>query len=366
MNPIKKLHSFGQSIWYDNIERRLLDNGELAAMIERGEIRGVTSNPSIFNNAIAKSNDYNTTLIPLAKKGATKEEIYESLAVTDIQAACDLFRQLYDEANGGDGFVSLEVSPYLAHETAKTAADAARLWNWVNRPNLMIKIPATKEGLPAISQSIFAGINVNVTLIFSVERYQEVIDAYMLGLERRLAAGKPIDHIASVASFFVSRIDSNVDARLEAASGMDAVALQGKIAVANAKLAYESHKAVLASDRWRKLQGAGGNIQRPLWASTSTKNPSYPDTKYVDELIGPDTVNTVPPKTLLAFMDHGTAALTLESNIADAREAMDMLSDLGISMAAVTQELEEQGVKAFADAFTSLLRSVEERRCASI
>ncbi|HBY06403.1 MAG TPA: transaldolase, partial [Chloroflexi bacterium] len=343
MNPIEKLHSLGQSIWYDNIERRLLENGELAAMIARGEIRGVTSNPSIFNNAIAKSADYDVALVPLAKSGATKEEIYENLAVADIQAACDLFRPLYAETERGDGYVSLEVSPYLAHDTAGTAADAARLWAWVDRPNLMIKIPATKEGLSAITKSIAAGINVNVTLIFSLARYEEVMEAYLAGLEQRLGAGQPVDQIASVASFFISRIDSNVDSRLEALGSERAAALQGKIAVSNAKLAYAMHKQIFAGERWEKLRAEGAQIQRALWASTSTKNKAYPDTKYVDELIGPHTVNTVPPATLVAFTDHGMAAFTLEADLEAARNAMDDLAALGISMEEVTQELEDQG-----------------------
>ena len=366
MNPIEKLHSLGQSIWYDNIERRLLENGELAALIERGEIRGVTSNPSIFHNAIAKSSDYNAALIPLAQNGASKEEIYESLAVADIQTACDLFRPLYDAIEGGDGYVSLEVSPYLAHDSAGTAADAARLWAWVNRPNLMIKIPATQAGLPAITESIAAGINVNVTLIFSIQRYEEVMEAYLVGLEQRLAGGLPIDRIASVASFFVSRIDSLVDSRLGAISGGRATALQGQIAVANAKLAYAAHKAIFAGSRWEKLRAAGANAQRALWASTSTKNPVYPDTKYIDELIGPNTVNTVPPATLVAFGDHGKAALTLEADLDAAQAAMGELAALGISIDAVTQELEDQGVKSFADAFSALLESVEARRLSAL
>lgn len=366
MNSIETLHSLGQSIWYDNIERRLLNNGELAAMIERGEIRGVTSNPSIFHNAIAKSSDYDDALVPLAKNGASKEKIYESLAVADIQAACDLFLPLYNETNGGDGYVSLEVSPYLAHDTAGTAADAARLWAWVDRPNLMIKIPGTKEGLPAITQSIAAGINVNVTLIFSITRYEEVMESFIAGLEQRLSAGQPIVHVGSVASFFISRIDSNVDHRLDTVGGERAAALQGKIAVASAKLAYAKHKEVFSGELWDKLQVAGGRVQRALWASTSTKNPAYSDTKYVDELVGPDTVNTVPPKTLVAFGDHGNAALTLEADLDAAQIAMGELAALDISIDAVTQELEDQGVKSFADAFTALLESVEVRRTAAL
>ena len=368
MNPIEKLHSLGQSIWYDNIERRLLNNGELAAMIERGDIRGVTSNPSIFNNAIANSNDYDEALIPLAQDGLQKEEIYENLAVADIQAACDLFMTLYKESNRGDGYVSLEVSPYLAHDTDGTCQDAARLWAWVDRPNLMIKIPATKAGLPAITRSIAAGINVNVTLIFSVERYQEVMEAYLLGLEQRLEEGEPIDHVASVASFFVSRIDSNVDQRIEeilASPNENAHYVEthrGKVAIANAVVAYAKHNGVFSGERWEILKEKGAQIQRPLWASTSTKNPAYPDTLYVDALIGPNTVNTIPPKTLHAFRDHGTAELTLDGEWKEADMLFVELESAGISMDEVTQQLEDQGVKSFADAFTSLLDSVEKRR----
>ena len=360
------MHSLGQSIWYDNIERKLLENGELAAMIERGEIRGVTSNPSIFHNAIAKSSDYDEALVPLAKKGASKEEIYENLAINDIQAACDLFYPLYVETSGGDGYVSLEVSPYLADDTTGTAADAARLWAKVDRPNLMIKIPATKAGLPAITESIATGINVNVTLIFSIQRYEEVMEAYLAGLEQRSAADQPIDHVASVASFFISRIDSNIDGRLDAVGGERAAALKGQIAIANARLAFAVHKLIFSGERWEKLQIAGAKAQRALWASTSTKNPEYPDTKYIDELIGSNTVNTVPPATLVAFGDHGNAALTLELDLDAARAAMGELAALGISIEAVTQELEDQGVKSFADAFTALLELVEKRRTAAL
>ena len=372
MNPIHDLHAFGQSIWYDNIERRLLNNGELAAMIERGDIRGVTSNPSIFNNAIANSTDYDDALVPLAKQGFTKEEIYEHLAVADIQAACDLFLPLYDESNGGDGYVSLEVSPYLADDTAGTCQDAARLWGWVDRPNLMIKIPGTKAGLPAITRTIAAGINVNVTLIFSIDRYTEIMDAYLAGLEQRLEAGESIERVASVASFFVSRIDSNVDNRLSALleiagdNAQWAETLKGELAIASAKVAYARYKEIFSGERWDHLKANGAQIQRPLWASTSTKNPKYPDTMYVDALIGPGTVNTIPPKTLDAFADHGTAELTLEADLDDARSAFDYLYALDISMDEITQELEDAGVESFAEAFTSLLDSVEKRRVAVI
>ncbi|MEA3352063.1 MAG: transaldolase [Chloroflexota bacterium] len=372
MNPIAKLHHLGQSIWYDNIERRLLNNGELAAMISRGDIRGVTSNPSIFKNAIANSSDYDNALIPLAKQGLSKEDIYEKLAVADIRAACDLFLPLYEKTNRGDGYVSLEVSPYLAQETDTTLEEALRLWKRIARPNLMIKIPGTEASLPAITSSIAAGINVNVTLIFSVERYAKIMAAYLSGLEKRLESGQPIGHVASVASFFVSRIETNIDNRLTALleiSGDNArwiETLKGEFAVASAKLAYAKHKEIFSGERWERLVAKGAHIQRALWASTSTKNPAYPDTKYVDELIAPNTINTIPPKTLDAFRDHGTAALTLESNLDSARSAFDYLYALDISIDEATQELEDEGVRKFADAFTALLETIEKRRIAAL
>ena len=360
MNPIQKLTSLGQSLWYDNIQRRLLENGELQAMIERGEIRGVTSNPTIFNNAIAKTNDYDSALTPLAWAGWDAEKIFWQLAIEDIKAACDAFQPLYEETNGGDGYVSLEVSPYLAHDTDATIAQAQQLWARVRRPNLMVKIPATKEGVPAIRKAIAAGVNVNVTLIFSLARYAEVMNAYLSGLEDRLAAGHPVDHIASVASFFVSRVDSKIDPKLPEGSP-----LRGKAAIANAKLAYDLYQQTFAGRRWENLKVKGARVQRPLWASTSTKNPAYPDTIYVDNLIGPETVNTVPPQTLEAFKDHGIAEVTLVRGLDEARDAIAQLEALGISMAVVTQELEDEGVKAFADAFTQLLATIDERRKAA-
>lgn len=356
-NPISQLTALGQSIWYDNIQRRLLENGALAAMIERGDIRGVTSNPSIFHNAIAKSNDYDSALAPLAIAGQSSEQIFWQLAIEDIRAACDLFLPLYNETDGADGYVSLEVSPFLANDTEGTVAQAKELWAKLARPNLMVKIPATRAGIPAIRQAIAAGINVNVTLIFSIERYREVMEAYLSGLEDCLLAGGDIEKIHSVASFFVSRVDSKIDPRLPAGSP-----LAGKAAIANAKLAYDEFRSVFGASRFGKLQMAKANFQRPLWASTSTKNPAYPDTIYIDNLIGPATVNTVPPATLEAFKDHGKAAETLLAGIEEARQQIADLEQQGILMSAVTQELEEEGVAAFTEAFRALLQTVEDRR----
>ena len=362
MNNIDALHKLGQSLWYDNIQRSLLDNGALKAMIEKGEIRGVTSNPSIFNNAIAKSTDYDSALQPLALSGLNAEEIFWELAVKDIQDAADLFTSLYQSTSHKDGYVSLEVSPYLARDTRATVREAKRLWQKVNRPNLMIKIPATLEGLPAIRETIAEGINVNVTLIFSLERYQAVINAFLDGLEDRAKKGLSIESIASVASFFVSRVDTKVDDLIAKKYPTDGVSLLGKAAIANAKLAYELFLTEFSTERFVKLAQKGAQKQRPLWASTSTKNPSYRDVIYIEELIGDDTVNTVPPATLTAFSDHGKAKVTIDTDLTANKDALSKLDKLGISMAVVTQELEDEGVKSFADAFTSLLASVESRR----
>ncbi len=358
---IQKLTALGQSIWYDNIQRRLLENGELAGMIDRGEIRGVTSNPSIFHNAIAKTNDYDAALIPLAWSGWNAEQIFWQLAIEDIQEACDLFSPLYQESSGLDGYVSLEVNPTLAHDTEGTLAQAKQLWEWVGRPNLMVKIPATLEGLPAIQEAISAGINVNVTLIFSIERYRMVMDAYLAGLDSRLASGQAISQIASVASFFVSRMDSKVDAMLPEGSQ-----LRGKAAIAYTKLAYQEYNKVFDSGRFTKYEAAGGRRQRPLWASTSTKNAAYPDTLYLDNLVGAGTVNTVPPQTLDAFRDHGRAAITITSGLAEADQTIADLASQGIHMETVTSELEVEGVKTFAEAFTAMLKTIDERRSAAL
>jgi len=361
MNNIQKLTSLGQSLWLDNIQRKQLENGELKAMIERGDIRGMTSNPTIFNNAISKTKDYDSALTSLAWAGWDAEKIFWQLAIEDIRAACDLFSPLYEETNGSDGYVSIEVSPGVAHDTEATLAQAEQLWARVRRPNLMVKIPATKEGIPAIRKAIAVGININITLIFSLKRYAEVMEAYLSGLEDHLAAGHSIEHIASVASFFVSRVDTKIDPKLPEDSP-----LRGKAAIANAKLAYDEFQKIFATRRWENLKVKGARVQRPLWASTSTKNPAYPDTIYVDNLIGPETVNTVPPQTLEAVHDHAKIEITLTRDLDQAQGAINQLEASGISMDVMTQELEDEGVKAFADAFTQLLKTIDERRGSAV
>lgn len=364
---LQKFNQIGQSIWYDNIERKLLNDGTLSGMVNRGEIRGITSNPSIFNKAISQSDEYDHEIESLTREGLSKEDIYEQLAISDIQAAADLFRPLYEQTNGGDGYVSLEVSPYLAHDTEGTIQDAKRLWTIVDRPNLMVKIPATREGLPAITEAIAEGININVTLIFGLDRYQEVREAYLAGLEKRVEVGKSISKIASVASFFISRIDSKVDKMLESLTVPEdktkIESLLGKIAVASGKLAYQDYEDAFGEKgiRFGKLRDQQAKRQRVLWASTSTKNPAYPDTKYVDEMIGPYSINTIPPKTLVAFLDHGVVDRTIDQDLESARKALDGLSSLGIDLGQVTQELELEGVESFAEAFTSLLNSLQKR-----
>jgi transaldolase len=369
-STIQKLNQIGQSIWYDNIERKLLKDGTLEGMVSRGEIRGITSNPSIFNKAISQSDEYDEDIKSLTREGLSRENVYERLAISDIQAAADLFRPLYDQTDGGDGYVSLEVSPYLAHDTEQTISEANRLWNDVNRPNLMVKIPATKAGIPAITETIAAGINVNVTLIFSLDRYREVREAYLAGLEKRASAGKPVENIASVASFFISRIDTKVDKQLEslletAISDQKGQIEQlvGKTAVASGKLAFLDYEDTFGEKgtRYGKLKTLGAKRQRVLWASTSTKNPAFSDTKYVEEMIGPLTINTVPPKTLVAFLDHGVVEQTIDQDFEAARNVMAGLSGLGIDLDQATQELETEGVKSFADAYTSLLDSLQKR-----
>lgn len=368
MNAALQLLELGQSLWFDNIQRSLLRNGEMEGMIARGEIRGVTSNPTIFMQAITKSADYDASLKELRDPALRPEEVFFRLAIEDIQAAADLFAPLYQQTNGGDGYVSLEVSPDLAYDWEATLKQAKEIWQKVKRPNLMIKIPATRAGLPAVTAAIAAGINVNVTLIFSIERYREVMEAYQTGLEQRLATGLPLWHVASVASFFVSRMDSKIDPQLQniinegRENAPKAKNLLGKAAIANARLAYAEFKQVMQTPRFLDLKAKGAQIQRPLWASTSTKNPAYRDVLYIEELIGRDTVNTVPPQTLAAFLDHGKVRPSLEEDLNAAQAVFDQLEELGISYSQVTAELEGEGVKSFADSFTILLDAIEKRR----
>lgn len=366
---LKQLSDAGQSIWYDNISRTLLVSGQLAGMIERGEIRGVTSNPSIFNKAISQSEFYREDIARFAALGQDRMRVYEALAVDDIQAAADLFLPLYQETDGGDGYVSLEVSPYLARDTRETILEAQRLWEKVDRPNLMIKIPGTKEGLPAVREVIAAGINVNVTLLFGIPRYREVMQAYMAGLGDRLAAGKSITRIASVASFFISRIETKADQRIRSlikGSGekqQPARELIGRIAVASGKLAYEAYQEVFSpqNQHWLRLSTEGARVQRLLWASTSTKDEAYSDVKYVEELIGPGTINTMPPATLEAFLDHGQVKRTVDDHLPDAYQAMEDLASLGIDINLITRELVDEGVASFANSFTELLDTIEDQ-----
>ena len=367
-NRLQQLNQAGQSIWFDYIERSMVQSGKLAQLMADG-ITGVTSNPTIFQQAITGSDAYTQDVQELAAMGKDAKGIFEALAVADIQAATEVLHPVYVQTQSTDGFVSIEVSPDLADETEATIAEARRLWQAVDRPNLMIKVPATKAGLGAIEQLISEGINVNVTLIFSLDRYADVKEAYIHGLEKRLAAGGSIAQVASVASFFVSRVDAKIDPMLEKIAADNAnladqaKELMGKAAIANAKLAYAQFQTKFGitepSTRWQKLADADAQVQRPLWASTSTKNPAYSDVLYVDTLIGPHTVNTMPPATVDAFKDHGTVARTVDANVSQAQAEMDQLAELGINMTQVTDELEHEGVQKFADSYHQLLSAIE-------
>ena len=366
---LHELHALGQSVWLDYIRRGILDNGELEEMIRRYDLRGVTSNPSIFEQAIGDSDDYDDAFDLLAADQADANEAYEALAVEDITRACDLFRGVYDESNGTDGFVSLEVSPELAHDEQGTLAEARRLWKAVGRPNLMIKVPGTEAGLPVIAQLLAEGLNVNITLLFSVRNHEQVMEAFLSALERRLEAGEPLERVASVASFFVSRVDSAIDAQLnklaEAATDdagkQRALGLRGKAAVANAKLAYRRFQEIFSGERWERLRAAGAQVQRPLWASTSTKNPEYRDVIYVEELIGAHTVNTMPLATVEAFADHGVAKRTVDQGLDAARRVLEGLHELGIELDEVTERLQVEGVEKFMKSFTGTMKVVEEK-----
>lgn len=366
MDPrIRQLLDEGQSVWQDDISRDMIRSGEIRRVIDTG-IRGLTSNPSIFEKAIAAGTAYDDDVARLVAKGKDAAQIFEAVAVDDIRATCDLFRPVYDQSGGEDGFVSIEVSPGAARDAERTREEARSLWAQVDRPNLMVKIPGTMEGAPVIREMLVEGININITLLFSIESYAQVAEAYVEALAERHAAGKPIDRIASVASFFVSRVDTLVDKLLDqkiAETGdQDLAALKGKAAVANAKLAYERFGEIFSGSRWEKLAAAGARVQRPLWASTSVKNPAYRDVLYVEELIGPYTVNTMPRATIQAFIDHGVVARTVDQDLPAARQAMAALAAAGIDMAAVTDQLEHEGIATFVKAFDALLAGVESKR----
>lgn len=358
-NSVKQIHEFGQSIWLDFIDRKIMDSGELKRLIEEDGIRGITSNPAIFEKAISSSSDYKEDIADLTEKEMPNEAIFYAVAVEDIKRAADMLKPLYDDAEGKDGFVSLEVSPHLARNTEGTANQAFELWKTVRKENVMIKIPGTAEGLTAIRRAIREGININVTLLFGLQRYEEVTDAYISGLEDRLKNNQPIDHVASVASFFLSRIDVLIDPMLEA-KGLKQ--LKGEVAIASAKKAYEIYQRVFTSDRFLKLQDKGAQPQRLLWASTGSKDPSFSDVKYVEALIGPDTVNTVPMETLLAFKDHGKAANTLTKDLPHATKVLHDIKKAGINLAAITQQLEEEGIEKFNKPYDTLLQAIENQK----
>jgi transaldolase len=364
------VQALGQTIWYDNIERKLLTSGALAHLIAQDCVAGLTSNPSIFEKAITGSADYDAALTDAQQRlpQATAQDLFYDLAIADIRAAADLFAALHTASHGRDGWVSLEVSPDLANDTEATIDEAEALFRRVDRPNLLIKVPATLASLRTIETLIDRGINVNVTLLFSMERYQAVADAYLLGLEARLRRGRPLDRVRSVASFFVSRVDALIDKQLQSIIAQGdpersrrAQALLGTIANANAKLAYQHYQSLFRSPRFQALAEAGANTQRLLWASTSTKNPAYSDLLYVEPLIGPDTINTLPPATLTAFNEHGKAAATLETDLDAARQQLAELEALGIDLATATHQLEVDGVKAFADSYHNLLRAIDAK-----
>jgi len=368
MNRLQRLHAAGQSIWLDFIDRNLLASGDLQRRIEEDALTGMTSNPTIFEKALAEGSAYDADL-RAAPENATAWELFERLASADVQRACDIFRPVYDRTEGVDGYVSLEVSPGAANDADETVAEAHRLWKAVDRPNVMIKVPGTEAGAIAARRLIADGINVNVTLLFAVEAHARVIDAYVAGLEDRLAAGKPIDRIASVASFFVSRVDSEIDKRLDAmiAAATDAAAaerltaLKGKAAIANAKLAYKLFQSRFSGSAWQRLAAKGARVQRPLWASTSTKNPAYRDVLYVEELVGPDTVNTMPPQTLEAFRDHGETRRSVDENVGEAVQQLAELEALGISMKEVTDKLLGEGLASFSKSFDTLVAGLESK-----
>ena len=366
-NSLKWLGTLGQSVWLDYIRRDLIASGQLRRLIEEDGLRGMTSNPSIFEKAIVDSHDYDEDIRAMALNGKGAKATYEFLSQRDVESAADQFRPLYDRTDGQDGYVSLEVNPHLAHDTEGTVEEARRLWAALNRPNVLIKVPATAEGLPAIQQLIGEGINVNVTLLFGLPQYRQVAEAYIAGLEARAAKGKPLKHLASVASFFVSRIDALVDPMLErliAQGGKEAdlaKKARGQVAIASAKMAYQIYKEIFGGERFRKLAAQGARVQRLLWASTSTKNPNYSDVKYVEALIGPDTVDTIQMETLDSYRDHGKPKARLEQDVEEARSVLGRLHELGIDIDSVTGQLEDEGVKKFNKPFDKLMATLAQR-----
>jgi transaldolase len=367
-NPLKQLEALGQSVWLDYIRRDLIAGGGLRRLIEEDGLRGMTSNPAIFEKAIADSHDYDEDIRAMVLRGKGPKEIYEALSQCDVRNAADEFRPLYDRTDGKDGYVSLEVNPHLANDTRGTIEEARRLWAALERPNVFIKVPATLEGVPAIRQLISEGINVNVTLLFGLPRYRQVAEAYIAGIETRIAQGKTVKQVASVASFFVSRIDTLVDPLLEkviAQGGQEAEIAKksrGQVAVASAKVAYQIYQEIFGGDRFQRLVGKEARAQRLLWASTGTKNPDYSDVKYIEALIGPDTVNTIPVETLDAYRDHGAPQIRIEKDIGQDHLVLERLPKLGIDLDKVTQQLEDEGVEKFNKPFDKLLETLEKDR----
>lgn len=368
-NPLVALIAEGQSVWLDNLTREIVTGPELRMLIEQDGLRGMTSNPTIFQKAIASGNAYDEQLKMLVRQGARPTESFEALAVKDVQTACDVLRPVYDALDGRDGFVSIEVSPGQARSTEGTVVEARQLWNAVNRPNVMIKVPGTIEGAEAVGKLLLEGININITLLFSLENHERVMWKYIEALETRVSAGQPIARLASVASFFVSRVDTLVDKLLddkiatETAKPKQAVFrdLKGKAAIANAQLAYARFREIFGSERFQKLQARGARVQRPLWASTSTKNPAYRDVMYVEELIGPDTINTMPQSTIQAFRQHGSVSRTVDASADDARDTMDKLNEAGIDMQLVTARLENEGIEGFSKSYDALIADIVKK-----
>jgi transaldolase len=359
---LHELSEHGQSVWVDSVSREWLETGELERMTVDDAVVGVTSNPTIFQKSLSGGDWYDEQLRDVLQEETEDKEVFYNLAVQDIQDACDLLRRIWDEGSGKDGYVSMEVDPDLAYEREATIEEAMRLHEWIDRPNLFVKIPATKPGLGAIEECIARGRSINVTLIFSLERHEEVAEAYIRGLERLVEAGGDPSPVASVASFFVSRVDTEADKRLDAIGSEQALALRGKLAIANAKLAYVNYKRIFSGERWDRLAAAGASKQRCLWASTSTKNPDYRDVMYVEELIGPETVNTMPKETIEAFQEHGVVADTLEQDVEGARRLLDELAEVGIDYDDVVDTLEREGVQKFSDSFHELLDGIRAKR----